>query len=141
MHARVKFRHRARLSTRCALFRMTAIFEFPCVNNWILRFISINTVIKCMCKQCVPGVHLTLLRRPGYEVKEREEERDAKARQRQREGSTSQREQELCRTHTPCTLCRHGGTVIYSVTIFTFWCMHLPTSDQSRKKVISALPL
>ena len=37
---RVKFRHRARLNIRCAL---TVIFKFPCVN-WILRFISVNTV-------------------------------------------------------------------------------------------------
>ena len=39
----VKFRHHVRINIRCALFRMTAIFQYPCVN-WILSLISINTV-------------------------------------------------------------------------------------------------
>ena len=51
MHVHVKFRPLACISIRCVLFRMTAIFRFPCVS-WILHFISINTVttLHTLCK-------------------------------------------------------------------------------------------
>ena len=45
MHAHVIFRSCSRLNIQSVLFKMTVIFQFPCIN-WILRFISINTVHK-----------------------------------------------------------------------------------------------